>query len=180
MEISFVIGGAVSSSLLAAAGEANKSFSRLGRTGDELRNKLAAIEKIEYNQQKIQSLSGKLREAQAKAQNLHREFLDGSPRSAEEQEKLALSAALPLEGNRERAGGMRQGGHKGGSFIWKDVDGIYREIGDADAFRAFVTAALLYGQSQYAREEMLQKLVETKTTVEDMLTVTWMTVPPGG
>lgn len=50
----------------------------------------------------------------------------------------------------------------------------------ADAFRAFVTAALLYGQSQYAREEMLQRLVETKTTVEDVLAVTWMTVPPEG
>lgn len=66
------------------------------------------------------------------------------------------------------------------SYSWKDVDGIYREIGDADAFRAFVTAALLYGQSQYAREEMLQGLVESKTTVEDVLAVTWMTVPPGG
>lgn len=66
------------------------------------------------------------------------------------------------------------------SYSWKDVDGIYREIGDADAFRAFVTAALLYGQSQYAREEMLQRLVETKTTVEDVLAVTWMTAPPGG
>ena len=66
------------------------------------------------------------------------------------------------------------------SYSWKDVDGIYREIGDADAFRAFVTAALLYGQSQYAREEMLQRLVENQTTVVDVLAVTWMTVPPGG
>lgn len=66
------------------------------------------------------------------------------------------------------------------SYSWKDVDGIYREIGDADAFRTFVTAALLYGQSQYAREEMLQRLIGSKTTVEDVLAVTWMTVPPGG
>lgn len=79
MEISFAIGGAITSGLLTATARANKQFS-----------------------------------AQGKASHLHRQLIDGSPRSAEEQEKLFLSAALPLEGNRERAGGMRQGGHKGG------------------------------------------------------------------
>lgn len=63
------------------------------------------------------------------------------------------------------------------SYAWKDMDGIYRDIGDAAAFQAFCTAAMLYGQSLFAREEMLQMLVNRAETVGEVEAITWDTVP---
>lgn len=63
------------------------------------------------------------------------------------------------------------------SYAWKDTDGIYRDIGDVGAFGAFCTAAMLYGQSLFAWEEMLQTLVNRAETTEGVTAITWDTVP---
>lgn len=97
MEISFAIGGAITSGLLTATARANKQFSALGRVGEDLKKRFSLIEGIEENQKKIQNLSLKLKEAQGKASHLHRQLIDGSSRSTEEQEKLSLSAAKAAE-----------------------------------------------------------------------------------
>ena len=63
------------------------------------------------------------------------------------------------------------------SYSWKDKDGIYVEIGDATAFQTFAMSAMMYGQSVYSREEMLQGLVENATTIAELEQITWLTVP---
>ena len=63
------------------------------------------------------------------------------------------------------------------SYSWKDKDGVYREIGNAAAFQAFAFSAMMYGQSLYAREEMLQGVVNKAATVAEVEAITWDTVP---
>lgn len=63
------------------------------------------------------------------------------------------------------------------SYSWKDKYGIYVEIGDATAFQTFAMTAMMYGQSVYSREEMLQGLVEKATTIAELEQITWLTVP---
>lgn len=62
-------------------------------------------------------------------------------------------------------------------YSWKDINGIYQSIGNAEAFQAFCTAAMGYGQSLYAREEMLQSYVNSLDTIEAIGCVHWETVP---
>jgi hypothetical protein len=62
-------------------------------------------------------------------------------------------------------------------YEWKDRDGIYRPIGGAEDFQAFVTAALMYGKGLFAREGMLQAMIENAGTVEEVQAITWDTVP---
>ena len=62
-------------------------------------------------------------------------------------------------------------------YSWKDINGIYQSIGNAEAFQAFCTAAMGYGQSLYAREEMLQSHVNSLDTIEAIGCVHWETVP---
>lgn len=61
-------------------------------------------------------------------------------------------------------------------YCWKDAEGIYQEIGDASAFQVVVTGALMYGQSLFAREEMLQGLINAATTIEEVQAISWDTV----
>ncbi len=63
------------------------------------------------------------------------------------------------------------------NYGWKDITGIYRDIGDAVAFQAFAMAAMMYGQSVYAREEMLQRYVNVLDSPDAVQAVTWETVP---
>ena len=63
------------------------------------------------------------------------------------------------------------------SYSWKDKEGVYREIGNAEAFQAFAFSAMMYGQSLYAREEMLQGVVNKAATVAEVEGITWDTVP---
>lgn len=63
------------------------------------------------------------------------------------------------------------------SYPWKDIHGIYRQIGDASAFQTFAMAAMMYGQSLYAWEEMLQSLANASEDVETVRSITWDTVP---
>ena len=93
MEISFAIGGAITSGLLTATARANKQFSALGRVGEDLKKRFSLIEGIEENQKKIQNLSLKLKEAQGKASHLHRQLIDGSSRSTEEQDLPKIGRA---------------------------------------------------------------------------------------
>ena len=62
-------------------------------------------------------------------------------------------------------------------YSWKDINGIYQSIGNAEAFQAFCTAAMGYGHSLYAREEMLQSHVNSLDTIEAIGCVHWETVP---
>lgn len=64
-------------------------------------------------------------------------------------------------------------------YMWKDITGEYRLIGEVQAFQGFCLAAMMYGKSLFAREAMLQELVRLADTVEDVVTVTWDTVPDG-
>lgn len=62
-------------------------------------------------------------------------------------------------------------------YSWKDINGIYQSIGNAEAFQAFCTAAMGYGQSLYAREEMLQSHVNGLDDIEAIGCVNWGTIP---
>jgi hypothetical protein len=62
------------------------------------------------------------------------------------------------------------------SYSWKDINEVYREIGDADAFQVFCSASLAYGLGLYAQEEALQALVNAAETVEEVWAVTWNVV----
>lgn len=64
-------------------------------------------------------------------------------------------------------------------YAWKDVHGVYRDIGDAAAFQAFAAGMMMYGQSLYAREEMLQAVLEGARTKEEVQNISWDTVPDG-
>ena len=64
-------------------------------------------------------------------------------------------------------------------YQWKDADGIYRDIGNAEAFKTFCAAALGYGEALFARERMLQELVGAAETIEAVEAITWETVPQG-
>lgn len=63
------------------------------------------------------------------------------------------------------------------SYAWKDAGGVYREIGDVQAFQGFCAMAMMYGQSLFSKEEMLQGLVNAAPSVEDVAAITWNTVP---
>ncbi len=65
-------------------------------------------------------------------------------------------------------------------YQWKDTTGVYRGIGNAEAFKAFCAAALGYGEALFARERMLQELVEVAETVEAVQAITWETAPEEG
>ncbi len=65
------------------------------------------------------------------------------------------------------------------SYSWKDIDGLYRTIGDVTKFQTFMTMALMYGQSLFAREEMLQTLVNSAGNIEAVAAIGWDTVPDG-
>ena len=65
------------------------------------------------------------------------------------------------------------------SYQWKDIDGIYRNIGSAEEFQRFAVSAMMYGQSLFAREGMLQELVSQAETIEEVQAITWDTVPDG-
>ena len=65
-------------------------------------------------------------------------------------------------------------------YQWKDTTGVYRDIGKAEAFKAFCAAALGYGEALFARERMLQELVEAAKTIEAVQAITWETAPEEG
>lgn len=65
-------------------------------------------------------------------------------------------------------------------YQWKDTTGVYRNIGNAEAFKTFCAAALGYGEALFARERMLQELVEAAETVEAVQAISWETVPKEG
>ena len=65
-------------------------------------------------------------------------------------------------------------------YQWKDITGGYRDIGNAEAFKAFCAAALGYGEALFARERMLQELVEAAKNVEAVQAISWGTVPKEG
>ncbi len=64
-------------------------------------------------------------------------------------------------------------------YQWKDTGGVYRNIGNAEAFKGFCAAALGYGEALFARERMLQELVEAAETIEAVEAIAWETVPQG-
>jgi hypothetical protein len=61
------------------------------------------------------------------------------------------------------------------TYRWKDINDVYREIGDAEGFQAFCAAAMAYGLGLYAREETLQGIVNSMETSEEVLAVEWDT-----
>lgn len=65
-------------------------------------------------------------------------------------------------------------------YQWKDNTGVYQDIGNAEGFKTFCAAALGYGEALFARERMLQELVEAAKTVEAVEAVSWDTVPKEG
>lgn len=65
-------------------------------------------------------------------------------------------------------------------YQWKDAGGVYRNIGNAEAFKAFCAAALGHGEALFARERMLQELVEVAETAGAVRAISWGTVPQGG
>ena len=65
-------------------------------------------------------------------------------------------------------------------YQWKDTTGVYRDIGNAEAFKGFCAAALGHGEALFARERMLQELVETAESIEAVEAITWETVPNEG
>ena len=64
-------------------------------------------------------------------------------------------------------------------YQWKDATGVYRDIGNAEAFKTFCAAALGYGEALFARERMLQEVVEAAETVEAVEAIAWETIPQG-
>lgn len=64
-------------------------------------------------------------------------------------------------------------------YQWKDSAGIYRDIGNAEAFKTFCAAALGHGEALFARERMLQELVGAAESIEAVEAITWGTVPQG-
>ena len=56
---------------------------------------------------------------------------------------------------------------------------MYRNIGNAEAFKGFCAAALGYRKTLFARERMLQELVEAAESIEAVEAITWETVPQG-
>lgn len=64
-------------------------------------------------------------------------------------------------------------------YQWKDSDGIYRDIGNTDSFKAFCAGALSHGEALFARERMLQELVEAAESIEAVEAIAWETVPQG-
>lgn len=64
-------------------------------------------------------------------------------------------------------------------YQWKDSGGIYRDIGNAEAFKTFCAAALGHGEALFARERMLQELVEAAETAGAVRAISWGTVPQG-
>ena len=65
-------------------------------------------------------------------------------------------------------------------YQWKDTTGVYRDIGNAEAFKGFCAAALGHGEALFARERMLQELVEAAESIEAVEAITWGTVPEEG
>lgn len=65
-------------------------------------------------------------------------------------------------------------------YQWKDNTGVYQDIGNAEGFKTFCAAALVYGETLFARERMLQELVEVAETVEAVQAITWETAPEEG
>ena len=65
-------------------------------------------------------------------------------------------------------------------YQWKDSAGIYRDIGNAEAFKTFCAAALGHGEALFARERMLQELVEAAESIEAVQEISWDTVPEEG
>ena len=65
-------------------------------------------------------------------------------------------------------------------YQWKDSGGVYRNIGNAEAFKTFCAAALGHGEALFARERMLQELVEAAETIEAVQAISWETVPEEG
>lgn len=63
------------------------------------------------------------------------------------------------------------------SFTWKNMDGVYVTIGLAKDFENFALAAMNYGSAQFAREEMLQGLVNAAKTLEEVKSISWNTIP---
>lgn len=64
-------------------------------------------------------------------------------------------------------------------YQWKDAGGVYRNIGNAEAFKGFCAAALGHGEALFARERMLQELVEAAESIEAVEAIAWETVPQG-
>ena len=64
-------------------------------------------------------------------------------------------------------------------YQWKDAGGVYRNIGNAEAFKGFCAAALGHGEALFARERMLQELVEAAESIEAVGAIAWETVPQG-
>ena len=64
-------------------------------------------------------------------------------------------------------------------YQWKDSGGIYRNIGNVEAFKTFCAAALGHGEALFARERMLQELVGAAETAEVVRAISWETVPQG-
>lgn len=65
-------------------------------------------------------------------------------------------------------------------YQWKDNTGVYQDIGNAEGFKTFCAAALGYGEALFARERMLQELVEAAESIKAVEAVSWDTVPEGG
>ena len=65
-------------------------------------------------------------------------------------------------------------------YQWKDSGGVYRNIGNAEAFKTFCAAALGHGEALFARERMLQELVEAAESIEAVQEISWDTVPEEG
>ena len=65
-------------------------------------------------------------------------------------------------------------------YQWKDSAGIYRDIGNAEAFKTFCATALGHGEALFARERMLQELVEAAESIEAVQEISWDTVPEEG
>lgn len=65
-------------------------------------------------------------------------------------------------------------------YQWKDIDLIYRDIGDAQALAIFITSALAFGEVYYTREAQLQYLVNHATTIEQVEAIDWDTPVPDG
>ena len=62
-------------------------------------------------------------------------------------------------------------------YAWKDKDGIPRTIGNASEFQKFAETALMFGDSLYTHEMMLQEVINSAATVAEVEGITWDTVP---
>lgn len=67
----------------------------------------------------------------------------------------------------------------GNHYAWKDVGGDYVDIGDAATFQEFMVRAMMFGQSFFSWEEMLQELVHKAESIEAVQAIAWDTVPDG-